>query len=75
MPEPPVRAYSSKAPNKDISQVNRFLSPFFYWVFGNVHVMLAGWVDHGEMMKGLGRLSGVKGVGGGEVEMVEGGGD
>ena len=51
------------------------LSPFYYWVFGDVHVMLAGWVDHGEMMKALGRLNGVKGVGGLEVEMVEGGGE
>ena len=50
------------------------LSPFYYWVFGNVHVMLAGWVDYGEMMKALGRLDGVKGVTGLEVEMVEGGG-
>ena len=56
--------------------VNKFLSPFYYWVFSDVHVMLAGWVDHGEMMKGLGRLSGVKGVTGIEVEMVAvGGGD
>ena len=51
--------------------VNRSLSPFYYWVFGDVHVMLAGWVDYREMMKALGRLSGVKGVGGLEVEMVE----
>ena len=55
--------------------VNKFLSPFYYWVFGDVHVMLAGWVDYREMMKGLGRLDGVKGVGGLKVEMVEGGGD
>jgi hypothetical protein len=65
----------SLSSNKEVIEINKILSPFYYWVFGDVHVMLAGWVDHGEMMKALGRLNGVKGVGGLEVEMVEVGGD
>ena len=50
-----IRFKAEKISNREISEINRILEPFFYWIFDNNHIIIVGHEKYGDLISNLRR--------------------